>query len=331
MTKNWLLKYILIVVFVLSKTLIFGKSINSTLKGEIQIDTTWERCIYLSHIPTIEKLYLMSSDMIITKAVIDSLGSFKFDINFLPKEAYLYRLHLTKVGDSPNSLIIGGSDENHMFIILSRDTSVIMNVSISEPPFKNVSFTDSEVNTSLNIITNLIHKTDSLSSESDFLMSQFLDSKLNEELLAISDTSSNLLVSLFAFYHSDIECSKLQSQDLINSFFKKWENNENVYLAAFQNKTFSDPNDPRLLYLIVTAIMCLVIGFLLGKLKMNTTKGIEELSVQERKVYELLKTGASNQEIAINFNIGLSTVKTHVSKILNKTNVKSRKELMNRK
>jgi len=94
-----------------------------------------------------------------------------------------------------------------------------MNVSLSEPPFNKVSFPDSELNSSLNQVSNLIHRTDSIMSESDFLMGQFLDSKLNEELLEISDTSSNLLVSLFALYHSDIESSNRQNQEVINSFF----------------------------------------------------------------------------------------------------------------
>lgn len=140
MNNRYFIKYVLIGVLVLSSTLIFGKSNDSSLKGKIEIDSTWERSIYLSHIPTIDKLYSMSNDMIITKAVIDSLGNFQFDINILPKETNLYRLHLTKVGDSPNSLIIGGSDENYIFIILKRDTSVLMKVTLSEPPFKNISF-----------------------------------------------------------------------------------------------------------------------------------------------------------------------------------------------
>jgi DNA-binding CsgD family transcriptional regulator len=242
----------------------------------------------------------------------------------------LYRLHLTKVGDSPNSLIIGGSDKNHTFVILNRDTHVIMNVSLSEPPFNKVSFPDSELNSSLNQVSNLIHRTDSIMSESDFLMGQFLDSKLNEELLEISDTSSNLLVSLFALYHSDIESSNRQNQEVINSFFEKWGNKDNAYLTSFQDKVNSAPHGINAWYFMLTAIISLGIGFFLGKLKIKPKNRIKELSVQERRIYAYLKKGASNQEIAENFNISLSTVKTHMSKIFKKMNVKSRKELMNK-
>jgi DNA-binding NarL/FixJ family response regulator len=42
----------------------------------------------------------------------------------------------------------------------------------------------------------------------------------------------------------------------------------------------------------------------------------------------MLKKGASNKEISEEFNIGISTVKSHVSSILSKMNAKSRKELM---
>jgi len=56
---------------------------------------------------------------------------------------------------------------------------------------------------------------------------------------------------------------------------------------------------------------------------------IKSLSVQERKIFTLLKDGKSNKEISEEFNIGLSTVKSHVNNIYSKLNIKSRKEGMN--
>ncbi|CAN0606043.1 unnamed protein product, partial [Ectocarpus sp. 12 AP-2014] len=74
-------------------------------------------------------------------------------------------------------------------------------------------------------------------------------------------------------------------------------------------------------------------GYLLNdKIKNRTSKSsklLKSLSIQERKIYSLLKEGKSNKEISEEYNIGVSTVKSHVSSIYTKLSVKSRKEIIN--
>ena len=72
----------------------------------------------------------------------------------------------------------------------------------------------------------------------------------------------------------------------------------------------------------------MILGFGLGKWGAAKNRRLKTLSVQERKIFEMLKQGATNKEISEAFNIGISTVKTHVSSILTKLNMKSRKEVM---
>ena len=48
---------------------------------------------------------------------------------------------------------------------------------------------------------------------------------------------------------------------------------------------------------------------------------MKNLSVQERKIYTLLKEGKSNKEISEELNIGLSTVKSHASNIYSKLKI----------
>ena len=282
----------------------------------------------MSAIPSMDKLYSMSNQMIITKAEIDSLGHFQFELDFLPKENKLYRLHLQKQGDSPNSLIIGGEDENFMFILLHRDTTVQMEIKATSPPFKAVRFENSPLNESLNSIARLVYRSDSTAEESDFLMGQFLDAKLNDELIQMADSAPHPLIALFALYQSDFEASNNQNQEAIQSIVGKGDAKNSPYLSSFQNKFSPYRKDNPLWIIVLTAFFGILIGFLLGRIKFKSKDSLQTLSVQERKVYALLKSGASNQEIASHFNIGISTVKTHVSSILNKLKVKSRKELM---
>ena len=76
---------------------------------------------------------------------------------------------------------------------------------------------------------------------------------------------------------------------------------------------------------------CFIVGFGLAFIiyrKKETVSSIAELSVQERKIYKLLEEGLSNKEISEAHNIGVNTVKSHVSSILSKLKMKSRKEIM---
>jgi len=56
---------------------------------------------------------------------------------------------------------------------------------------------------------------------------------------------------------------------------------------------------------------------------------LQSLSMQEKKVFEFLRKGASNKEISTELNIEVSTVKSHVYKIFSRLGVKSRKEIIN--
>ncbi|MCH3882963.1 MULTISPECIES: LuxR C-terminal-related transcriptional regulator [Tenacibaculum] len=54
---------------------------------------------------------------------------------------------------------------------------------------------------------------------------------------------------------------------------------------------------------------------------------IENLSLREREVFDLIASGMTNKEIANQANISVNTVKFHVKNIYEKLNIKSRKEL----
>ena len=131
----------LLVMLFLNIITVFGQnSGNGKLNGVVQIDTSWSSDIYLSYIPTFSDITSMSSEMIIADAKIDSLGYFEFDLDFLPNEQRLYRLHISKNEDSKNSLIIGGLNENYLVFIANRDSKIKLKGTSLTPPFKNVIF-----------------------------------------------------------------------------------------------------------------------------------------------------------------------------------------------
>ena len=318
---------ILLLSLMFNPCIIFGQNKSSAhISGNISINDTWDSTIYLSLIPTYDDLYVMSNEMIIAKTVINSLGHFEFDIDFLPNGENLYRLHIIKKGDTPATLIIGGKDENHLFLIVNRFSNIQMISNSSYPPFKDVKYKNSRENNAFQKISNLVFFADSLASESTASKRMLIENQLQKDLLLIADTSNNFLVSLYAIYKSKFETNYSSNLNLFKSYIKKWRNQDNLYFKTFSNQ-IPIKKETNIIIWVVLAFILTISGFFLGKHGFKLNRNIKKLSIQERKVYELLQQGATNQEISNHFNIGLSTVKSHVSNIYSKLNIKSRKEI----
>jgi DNA-binding CsgD family transcriptional regulator len=319
-------------MLILNTTTVFGQNFGKgTLKGAIQIDSSWSSDIYLSYIPTFSDIYSMSNEMIIADTKIDSQGYFEFDLDFLPNEQRLYRLHISKKEDSKNSLIIGGLNENYLVFIASRDSKIKLKGTSLTPPFKNVTFGTHNENFEFQKITNLVLKKDSIASISGRSKRKFIGDRLNEKLLRIADSSTNALISLYALHKIDFESNYHSNEKFYKNYLKKWSHLNDGYIENFRKKLPIKAQKYNWTFIIILGIILTIIGYAVGKYNFFKNNRINNLTVQERKVLVLLKEGATNKEISEEFNIGISTVKSHVSSILTKLNVKSRKEIMNLK
>ena len=158
---------------------------------------------------------------------------------------------------------------------------------------------------------------------------ELIKNAFGEKMRLLADTNSNALVSLYALYQSDFEQNKTINKNYYEDFLAKWKTEDSEYFKVFR-KQFNHQNSSAFLLWVIGAA-CFVFGFgiaffILRKKKVKN--GIAELSVQEKKIYKLLEEGLSNKEISEAHNIGVNTVKSHVSSILSKLKLKSRKEIM---
>lgn len=301
----------------------FGK-----IKGTLKIDSSWSSKIYLSYIPTFSDIHSMSHEMIIADAKIDSIGYFEFNIDFLPKDQKLYRLHISKKADAKTSLIIGGLNENYLVLIANRDSKLEFKATSTSPPFKDIIFETKNENLEFQKITSMVFKKDSIASLSSLSKRNFIENRLNEELLNIADSSNNPLISLYAIYKSNFESNYNSKEKFYKSYLAKWSKIDNSYFNDFRKKLPIKNVKNNLIRNIILSFLLIIIGYVLGNLRDTKNNRIKSLSVQERKIFYLLKKGATNKDISDEFNIGMSTVKSHVSSILKKLKVKSRKEIM---
>ncbi|MBE0652000.1 MAG: helix-turn-helix transcriptional regulator [Bacteroidales bacterium] len=297
------------------------------IRGTLLLDNSWDRIVYISLIGTFEKEYTVSDNMITGSSPIDSLGRFTINLDNLPTGWSLLRLHVVKKGDPPASLIIGGLDENYCFIVANRDSKIEIHNTLGKPIFQNLSFSGAPYLKTMEYITNLSDYPNSIDYENSLIQKKFVEEVVSEKLKTIADTCKNPLVSLYSLYQTDFLSDYAKNPAFYKEYLSKWSNNNSSYFKSFRRQ-FPHSEKPVWPYIMIFLFIAAIIS---GTVFVRTRKSgkIKNLSVQERRIFELLKKGATNQEISDECNIELSTVKSHVSSIFSKLNIKSRKEAMN--
>ncbi|GET33860.1 hypothetical protein PbJCM13498_27230 [Prolixibacter bellariivorans] len=299
------------------------------IRGTVLLDDSWTRNIYLSRIETFEKEYAVSDHMIVGRSPIDSTGRFTIKLDNLPAGWCLLRLHVVKKGDPPASLMIGGLDENYCFIVANRHSKIEIRNTLGKPVFQNLSISGAPYLKTMEYITNLSDYPNSIDYEHSLIEKEFVEEVVSEKLKLIADTCENPVISLYSLYQTDFLSDYAKDPIFYKKYLSKWSNNNSTYFKSFRRQF---PLSERsvwpyiLILLFIGAFISVMIFVRNGK-----RRRIRSLSVQERRIFELLQQGATNQEISDECNIELSTVKSHVSNIFSKLNIKSRKEAMNLK
>jgi len=297
--------------------------------GTLLLDSTWDRNIYLSYIETFEEKFAVSNNMIIANSKVDSLGKFTISLHELPSGWSLLRLHVVKKGVSPASLVIGSKDENYCFIIANGFSVIELHNSLRKPIFENVSISGAPYMNTFEYINQLSDYPNSFNYDNRLVEKEFVEEVVSEKLKSIADTCTNPLVSLYALYQTDFQGDYFYDPAFYEAYLSKWRNNNSPYFNSFKRQipVSEKPKWYILLIFLFIAVFISVAIFV----RERKSKKINSLSIQERRIFELLQKGASNQEISDEYNIELSTVKSHVSSIFSKLHIKSRKEAINLK
>ena len=308
------------------------------LEGHLPISEEWSPRIYLSAINNFEDQNVASEDFVINMAAINSNGSFLLEGANLPLEDRLYRLHICKKGDPVSTIIIGGQEENHIHFVMNNQ---------SELTFQTVGntflFSHYQIGGVANQLYQKLRSLHFFWKQKNHLTSQisrdYNELQLRNELRFFADTCSNALLGLLAIYQLDPALDYVENDAFYQSLLEKWATTQSnlPYFIAYQKQlAFLDfqhfniaPQTGRTyLKWLIPIFFFFLFGFFIFKYFFVKKTSSKPLSIQERKVLELLKAGKSNKEISAELNIGVSTVKTHVYKIYNKLGVRSRKEIL---
>lgn len=303
------------------------------IKGQIVIDSTiWSPVAYLSLISDFDKMNTMSNEMIIEKADIDRSGRFSFSTKYLPKEDKLFRIHIAKRSDPPASLIIGGKDENHIFIIANSNSQVIIEDTCNTELFGDAKISGYYPNQMLQQIDEISSYIDTTNFNGSLIKADLVRSAILEKLRVYADTCSNPLIALYALYKSDFQENYSLNQRYFENFLTKWKHERSTYFVEFRKRIQISENYGKGFLLLIGSLL-FIGGFLVCLAIQNRFKKkpnpLRDLSVQERKIFSQILEGKSNKEISESLNIGLSTVKSHLNSIYSKLDVNSRKDILN--
>ena len=302
------------------------------ITGQIGLDTTrWAPVAYLSRIPDFTQLYSVSNESIIMKSGIDGKGRFSFDCINLPPGDHLYRLHFSKKGDPAASLIIGGQDQNHLFLVADANSDIRIRITGGRRLMTGITVAGYAPNTALQEINQIAGFLDTLDYYGPAVNRDFVRQAVYEKLRQYADTCSNPLISLYALYHSRFESDYPKNTAFYEKYLRKWKKEDSEYFRAFRAQ-LPVRDSPNILVPVAFVIFLLIAGTIAGifilRRKRSAKNPYQSLTVQERKIFSLLKDGRSNKEISEECGISLSTVKSHVNNIYSKLNISSRTDVM---
>ena len=312
-------------------------SMSAEIRGKISLLGGWAPVIYLSQLNSFDDLNTASYHLLIAEADIDHDGYFHFDSINIPAYDQLYRLHICKKEDPVSTIIIGGQEQNHLHFLMNASSK--LNAEIQS--FHEYRLSGHEGNSTLQELFNLkgqinapldipsdqnrrLHK---LHIRDRFVrIAEEAQSDVNK-LLAVHLLQKSFSLDEYANLYETLP-NQLSDSGETSPYHQDFLEQVQYYEYSLQGKDQPTRSSIPWYYWLVIPVGIFISYYVLSVKKNNQPIDIAGiLSIQEKKVYDLLRTGKSNKEISTELHIEVSTVKSHVYKIFSKLGIKSRREL----
>ncbi|MEL6250503.1 MAG: response regulator transcription factor [Bacteroidota bacterium] len=348
--------------FLLGLLLILGwrsMSAQYLFEGRVNLDSTWDRVIYLSQVYSYSDLYVIDRDAVIDKAEIDEKGKFRFAGNTLSSQNAIFRLHVSRSPDEIDSYIYSLYEEGPNFIlfIANNQDSISFLDSGTERRFGKIeSTTNEQAGKWLELEALRLNAYESFSSVSSDANEKRFRKNLTQKLKAFANTSRDAMAAMMSIEHliqrdreeyryflEDFKQDKDFYQSLMDRLQQSYPQSDmlKVYKEEldFAEKLLgkNDKSDslPIWVWGLIGALILLLLfmAWRLRKLQqeletvISPVIDLSKLSNQEEKIVKLISEGKSNKEIADELSVSHSTIKTHVNNIYAKLRIANRAEL----
>lgn len=338
--------YILLLLF-FAPLAAFTFSVKGKLKG---VDSCYYPKVYLATINDIANLTSISSKFVIAEAAISADGSFSIKGDFLPKEKRFYRIYVTKNEDE-NAYLSMGKFENFALLILSNQSKVNINCSTICDAYPNFIVKGIPEANSLNTLFKQQQVTTKgfIEEASTDRKRELLFNKADRDYMQFADNSKQILTALLAVLNTNVPIKFKSNEEFYRGFLKRMKKEipNSPYTKQYEKKISKlanqlSPNTANkgssFLWLVIILAVLLVVSigynvYLFSKQKQAKETADSDLdyhallTIKEKQIVTLIDEGLSNKEIAEKLNVELSTIKSHVSNIFQKTNISNRNQI----
>ncbi|WP_024770725.1 response regulator transcription factor [Aquimarina macrocephali] len=357
-------RHLVYIILFFSGQLIFAQY---EISGQLSnYDKLWHDKIYMAYIEPGEDYNIASSRQIINSTTLDMDGNFIFKGNNLPPGNSVVRIYLVEnekidvmLSYKPKNHILLILNDKSKIHIESSDFSTNPLDYIITGDFEKQNNKIKELELSLYNLNN--------QDSSPYLKSEkgqkLIAKKRKNIIKEFCKSNTYPLVIIFAVQKLNIEKEYSNDSDFYKELlFKLKKSNEETfaYVEAFSKKidvigykvnkneskvdkyNFSLLKDIAIILLCLFVIILIVYIFSLKK-KITSISSthiqsekyeftdynqlIKSLTRREKEILELIIQEYQNKEIAIQLHLEVSTIKSHLSKIYTKLNVKNRNEL----
>ncbi len=308
-----------------------------SISGKIMLDSTWEQKVFLSYISQFSDLNVASEQFLISETKVAENGEFHFEDLDLNEGWRVYRLHCIKRGDPISTIFIGGREHNHFHFLFNPSAEASIESRSGNKLLKDLEEKNLQANKSLKRILELEEGYHSASRGSQ-AQKEIEKENYDKNLIRIADAAQLEILSLWCVYLLDPG----RNYPAHSAWFSEFTSRD-FDLVSYSKPIIDDIRSRELLdgpienertaswlVVITTTIISLGIIFYFAMAGRSKSKkpDLGSLTVQERKVFELIIQGKSNKEISQALHVELSTVKSHVNSIFGKLAVDSRATLM---
>ena len=293
------------------------------ITGQLDLDSTWAPIIHASEILSFQDMYHCSQRLIIATDTLGEDG--QYTLNIAPSnQTSLVRLSVSKVNSPAASLVIGGAHQNHGFYMVKNGRNYQVNTCSSNYLFQSFCMEDT-----LNRVLRALHNRSILfeevsAAEKDASERKTIEFQYLREMMTFCDTTSHSIAATYALLLSDMGHNKTQLLQKAKSI--KDNLGVNPFLSMYLPSTTTIS---KYLFAITMIVLFTFLGLMIRirYFRNPLADKVIMLSPQERNVALHLSMGKRNKEIANEMHIEISTVKSHVHRILVKLEIGSRREV----
>ena len=322
--------------------------------GEVDKDN-WPEPVYLSLIEDYRKLSGVYPEQIIQKTQPDSLGTFIFVGDHLPKGNHIYKIqtHNCSGTEEDNVHFDGFCPKSKEILFIAKNTDTIaLPFSFDQEMFCKVVSTNQKSDAFIKI-DSLIHEMQYAFGKYRSTTSQKINAakwlttlqdyaqEQNEPLLELYVYSflSNKSNELHKYYLEDLKqnvyydelLDRLQQQYPESPYTEQYrmELASDRFLSNPEEHTAKKPWLPIIAILLLLSVVLNLFQLYHHRKKKAVSHLLKEqnLTPQEQKILELILQDKTNKEIATTIFVSVSTVKTHINNLYKKLNVASREEV----